>query len=368
MIESYTFKADERNGELSSRGTSKSGFSGAPLAAPLGSSNKTESQSVSEQMFDVVLDYEWTNSPTSARKNIPYVLLKEYQVNMSSVITGLLYTAFATYEGTKGLSSSIYDLFSNLDEKLKEGVEKTSEDLKQAYDLNSEDISDKMSTGDQAYKGLYSGVPTGFLYKFPYLQELNYSLSNKWKSGVNFKNKVVSTISDIVENIYTATEIGSHLELPKSFDAEGSESASYKVSFPLLNTVSYDQIKSNWELCHLLVYQNLPNRRSRLLLDPPCIYEVEIPGVRYSPASFVETVTINNYGNTRIMNFDGEDRVIPDIFLVEITLKDLLTPTKNLYQYARESAKKVTVISNDRETITDTTASFLRNVTDLSNS
>ena len=51
----------------------------------------------------------------------------------------------------------------------------------------------------------------------------------------------------------------------------------------------------------MLLYQQLPNKISKVLLEPPVIYEVEIPGVFYTPFAYIAGVNVANKGAVRKM-------------------------------------------------------------------
>ena len=57
----------------------------------------------------------------------------------------------------------------------------------------------------------------------------------------------------------------------------------------------------NWEFLFLLVYQNTPNRISKDLANPPCIYEAKIPGVWYSKYASITNVKVDFVGARREM-------------------------------------------------------------------
>ena len=92
---------------------------------------------------------------------------------------------------------------------------------------------------------------------------------------------------------------GTHIERPKMYSYEGGETKTFK--FTLANTNHVDDIAKNWQLIFMLLYQQLPNKISKVLLEPPVIYEVEIPGVFYTPFAYIQTVNVANKGAIRKM-------------------------------------------------------------------
>jgi hypothetical protein len=126
---------------------------------------------------------------------------------------------------------------------------------------------------------------------------------------------------------------------------KGASNRTYTFQFPLYNinstgignTDPTNTILKNWELCYLLTYQNLVNKRNFYTGIPPVFYEVNIPGIHYCKASYISDLNISNVGNIRLMSLplNGSTKCdvnIPDAYLIEITLTDLLQPSKNLLQ------------------------------------
>lgn len=128
----------------------------------------------------------------------------------------------------------------------------------------------------------------------------------------------------------------------------------YTILFTLFNTLDYapgdvrkwnQQIIRNYELCYLLTYQNLYNKRNLFTGVPPVFYSVTIPGVYYTKAAYVSDFTILNAGNIRTMNLPvgdgGSNQVVnvPDAYVVVMTLTDFFQPSKNFM---------ATVPTNDR--------------------
>ena len=138
-----------------------------------------------------------------------------------------------------------------------------------------------------------------------------------------------------------------YIERPKFFNFQ-NDSESITFNFPLINTgyATVEEISKNWQLCFLLVYQNRPNRRSRELIDPPCIYEVTIPGVKYMPYAYISRLAINFKGARRQMSIDAPPgnvtTIIPDAFDVNITLTGLVPETRNFLYAALSDKQNVT--------------------------
>ena len=139
------------------------------------------------------------------------------------------------------------------------------------------------------------------------------------------------------------------------------------ITFYLYNTIDTGEvtasgkpvnvIKRNWDLCFLLTYQNLPNRISKNLLLPPCLYEVVIPGYKKLPLSTVSNIKITNVGNVRIIDLGNGNivnsiqnsncKVVPEAYKVELTFTSVFKNTRNTFLYAAvpEAGITVTVVT-----------------------
>jgi hypothetical protein len=115
---------------------------------------------------------------------------------------------------------------------------------------------------------------------------------------------------------------------------------SFNISFPLYNILTYpqddkwnEQILRNWEFCYLLTYQNLFNKRNLFTGIPPVFYEIDIPGIHYTKAGYINNLRILNAGNIRSMSLpiDGTEQTVnvPDAYIINFTITDFFTPSKN---------------------------------------
>ena len=216
----------------------------------------------------------------------------------------------------------------------------------------------------EPYKRLYSTFPTGFKYKFPYFDNTYKNITTSFDGAAGDQSQLpfqqlaakgTSLISSIV-NTFNSLKPGTYIEAPKYASFPTSE-YSYTTSFPLLNTVSFDQTFRNWQLLFMLVYQNLPNRVNRSVILPPKVYECRIPGVWYSRYSHIQNLQINMVGSRREMMLpsggiglpggDGEGKMkvlIPDAWEVSLTVTELIPESQN---YMFESIMRDGLITID---------------------
>lgn len=259
---------------------------------------------------NVAKDYTWTLTPPEIRETAPVIVLKEYEVNESAIKRQLFFygSGALNFLGSGDILSPYTELFPK-------------------------------------------DRPTGFIYQFPYFTETNFEVTSQWQSLDTLEQgqKFVENLAGLVglekeaRNFMTglgnaAAGVGSLLypkvgimDRPKLWSQHDFRVTT--VSFTLFNTYNATDWKKNRELCKLLVNQNLFNKRDFITGIPPVFYELYVPGQHYSIASFIEKLTVRNRGNMR-REFDEKNIEcnVPDAYQVEIVLKDMVMPSKNLFQ------------------------------------
>ena len=216
------------------------------------------------------------------------------------------------------------------------------------------------------YNGLYRLEKTGFKYVLPYLQDDYNSLVNSMDT--NSGQSIVSGISEgLGEAVAQAAGLafalrpGVYIEESQQYNMP-QEGRKITVSFPLLNTGNYADIIQNWQLLFGLIYQNRPGRITKTLVDIPVLYEAIVEGQLFMPYSYITNLEIKHAGNRRSMkinvpkieNNKGSNpsnleikAVIPDAYMVDITLTSLNEETRN---FLFESIKPGLVTSRNINT------------------
>lgn len=311
-------------------------WTGAPKLRPKGGSNKT---------VNIKNDYCWTISPKSARLEIPQIEFEEYELDLSSLITSALYKLRGGIENVQALGQANTEIIKKI----------TGEDVNTVVKSLDASLPSTPTNELNPYAGMYAATKTGFNYVAPYLEELNQGISSRWGDD-NPNNTFNSGLGSIVKgfgeklgsfvdntNLANIAAPGSYAEKPKFFNP--GEPDSYTVRFPLINTYDYKDVVKNWELCYLLTYQNLVNRRSVNLLDPPVLYRVTIPGLRQSPMSYISKLQIQHVGNIRYMDINGMPKPIPEAYMVTITFQDLLMNSRNIFKYALDGQTVIATVA-----------------------
>jgi hypothetical protein len=219
----------------------------------------------------------------------------------------------------------------------------------------------------EPYEGLYITEDTKFSYVLPYFNDLQVMVQNSFNvndemlTQGTLLGKTINTVRSAAESLARMayfTEPGLYIERPKFYQfKQTGDTVSF--SFPLINTgfSTYDDVRLNWQLVFLLTYQNRPNRRTRELIDPACIYEVNIPGVKYIPFAFISQLKIDYIGARRQMELEVPTQngtgtivtIVPDAYVVTVTLEGLVADTQNfLASMLGGKQDVVSVISYDQ--------------------
>jgi len=299
------------------------------------------------------------------------------------------------------------DFFKNAEEKTGIG-KKTSEFFNQFDALqDNNDIYDN-NPYLRPYRNLYITEPTGWQFVFPYFENYSGLQANAFSDDA--PNPFLGILKKAAEGLTDLASTAAILRGPASISfVEKSKFYSYSTdgeditfTFPLINTgsVSFEDVIRNWELLFLLLYNNKPARRNTALIDPPNIYQVEIPGVKFLPFCYVSSIAVEFQGTRRELTFDlsyidnlnlesalptfqggignavgGVIRnflnnkvtevkgffnqpirkkmttIIPDAYLVKVTLKSLIADSKNFMYSIINNQPLVTTSVSDQSAL-----------------
>ena len=313
--------------------------------------------------IDIIRDFSWTLTPLNEKTvaNVPVIYLNEYYQIESQLNQALL-----PYGG--GGLPKLGNNTSTLGGLINFATALTKYTTIGSNSTNNSDL----------YKGLFDHLHPGFKYVFPNFSKTFYDIGNTWERTdildtllglseqagslaqkgiagvVTTAGKKLKTGEQIIDLVNKLPRQLKNLELfnlasgnptvglmdPPSI-WQSSDKRNITFEFPLYNinvfkdSTPTDTIAKNWELCYLLTYQNLVNKKNFYTGIPPVFYEVIIPGIHYCKASYMSNISITNVGNIRNLKLDvnGNTNVsvnVPDAYMISITLTDLLMPSKNL--------------------------------------
>jgi len=365
---------------------------------------------------DIVSDFYWTYSKLKeARQEVPRIILTEKRLKANALISQLKYSFGVTKDTVtaavnklpENIKNDLNDFFKNAEEKTGIG-KKTSEFFNQFDALqDNNDIYDN-NPYLRPYRNLYITEPTGWQFVFPYFENYSGLQANAFSDDA--PNPFLGILKKAAEGLTDLASTAAILRGPASISfVEKSKFYSYSTdgeditfTFPLINTgsVSFEDVIRNWELLFLLLYNNKPARRNTALIDPPNIYQVEIPGVKFLPFCYVSSIAVEFQGTRRELTFDlsyidnlnlesalptfqggignavgGVIRnflnnkvtevkgffnqpirkkmttIIPDAYLVKVTLKSLIADSKNFMYSIINNQPLVTTSVSDQSAL-----------------
>lgn len=275
--------------------------------------------------FNIVDEYDWTLTPQNnlARSKAPRIILTEMEIDKSQILNS------AMYYYNQGLSLTGLPQFL------------------------SEDPS-------KVYRGLYEGKNTKFWYTIPYFNSENVKIQNNWQSYDITQNVAdnVPIVGDLFQASMNVGRFAQELKYPKVGITDlphfwsSTELIEYTTEFYLHNTREYQEIQKNWEFIFLLSYQNLSNKLSPAAHLVPCMYMVNIPGIRYCPAATLN-IEVQNHGSQRMVTIGSADYLrnilVPEAYHVRITISEKIMPTKNTQLEILKTHRKVNVFRGGLE-------------------
>ena len=322
-------------------------------------------------LVDVVNSYYWTYSKTDrkAREETPTLFLKEKELKTNALVAQLLYTIGAAGEGFTEVAGDIVgqqnvESFKSAILKTFKTVASTSgvanssigKTIQTALDRVKDEnptFEDQRNIWLQPYKNLYLTKDTGWEFNLPYFENFATIAQNIFSQDSGPGNflgmlssgaDLLTNAADIASVLREPTQI-SYVERSKFFNYP-TEGEDFTFMFPLINTGSsiYADVIKNWQLIYLLLYNNRPARKNASVIEQPKVYEVSLPGVKYIPFAYISNISIDFQGARRQMKIprppgtttrainsleNNYDAVIPDAYIVKISLKGLIAESRN---------------------------------------
>jgi len=325
--------------------------------------SRTPQEKVVNSTVDIIRDYDWTYSRNkiSSADEIPYVEIKEFKLAGNSYVTSLMTSALlfpdVIESNFNAVGSSFYEKIANFkDNTFAKFISENKQNLMGKIAENAKNIGSKMAEQikvldnsaaswnnndlEKNYSYLYIRKPTGKTYRFPHFDPNFVNIGNDFSDsyeGDTWMQKSLKNLSETVSmaanliNLASITEPGMYIQRPQ-FYRFGDSSYTTSVDFYLFNTINPNSYLKNLELITNLVIRNTPHRFNRILVDPPCIYELTIPGRGFYPYSYISSLQVQHEGTKRILtNSNGKKAIIPDAFKVHIEFKSLTSEVNNFF-------------------------------------
>ena len=276
--------------------------------------------------YNIIKDYDWTTIPRGAalRSKAPRLLVKSYKLKSNALLNriknyiqvGSGASSKEFYEKMYGEATEQEDAFNfpYFDSALR-NISNTFDDTFRGSDKINSIMGELEGKADQA-----AGA---FRFARDVIGDVAGQGSNIASNLMNFNIK--GAASSLLTGLKDAGgAAGTYIEKPKFYDYSSASEGPLTVNFKLANTINSDFMK-NYELVKKLVEINKPKRNDAISLDPPRIYRVKLLGYRYMPWAYVETLSINTEGTTRMI--DGV--IIPEAYSISISFKPLTIEVSN---------------------------------------
>lgn len=117
---------------------------------------------------------------------------------------------------------------------------------------------------------------------------------------------------------------GTNVETPKLYQYEQSDSP-VEVTFILSNTISKNGVEDNHKLIKHLTRINRPKRTSYVYMEPPRIYEIKIPGLRFIKWASCSNFSVRMLGAKR--EIDGI--LVPEGYEISMSFCSLTLEVEN---------------------------------------
>lgn len=390
----------------------------APANTRLGSGQGVGGIPPAGTVVDVVNDFYWTYSKLrESRQEVPKIILSEKRLKTNALISQLKYSYGVTKEGfnaavdtllSEEQKNSLMNFLKETSNKISSteiGGKTIGDQLQERFE-SLQDSNNVFETNPylKPYQELYITEPTGWEFYFPYFD--NYSGSQLNSFSDEAPNPFLGIIKQGAEVLTDAASIASALRGPASisfverskFYSYSSEGEEFSFNFPLINTgsVSFEDVIRNWELLFLILYNNKPGRRNRSIIDPPVIYQVEIPGVKFLPFCYISNIAVEFQGSRRELSIDlpfienynvdaaapipGQTQlqrilnkltnsepkvrgfinsviprkinaIIPDAYNIKITVKSLVAESKNFMYSILKGQELVTTSTREEQAV-----------------
>lgn len=284
--------------------------------------------------LNVANDFYWTYSKpgSEARKEVPTVILKEKRLKVNALVSQLIYSFGASVDSAQGIVRNLFgqESVNEMNSMINSALGNVQAGAQQAQQFGTEntpgfsarfsditrrvanDVRDENNVYDQApwlepYRNLYITKDTGWEFILPYFENYQGFSANSFSGDVT--NPFLGLLKGGVEGVVNAQEALQTLETPLNYTFQErakfynypTDGEDLTFGFPLINTgsLTFDDVVRNWQLIFLLLYNNKPARQSKSIIEPPPVYEVRIPGVKFLPFCYVSSIAVDFQGSRR---------------------------------------------------------------------
>jgi len=195
--------------------------------------------------------------------------------------------------------------------------------------------------GGNPYKDLYTGEQKMSM-RLPYFNEYHHNINQGWEQNQGPLGSVVENATKLATNVASVLSPAAGILYPKNY--AGAQESSYSFTFYLINTYGgadpitgiKANVGKNKKFLENLIGASLHAQQNSIVVQPPYIWEVYIPGIRWSPAAVINNLVISNKGTmNRGHVFDmPKNYIFPDAWEVTIGIKELINESRSIYEDA----------------------------------
>lgn len=263
------------------------------------------------------MDYDWTSIPKGSvlRSRAPRVTVRSFKIKSSESLNRIKsYAKVAATVDAEAFYNKLYGDIATPDETFRFPF------------LGNAVRSFSNEYGDTFQSAFLGSVDSAFGEASKLYGEFNtYNVGENLTAlaGNIAKADSLKSLTDTATN-GMSTAPGSYIETPKLYQYSQNDSG-LEVSFVLSNTINRESVDNNYKLVQKLTRINRPFRKNAVVMEPPRIYEVKLPGIRYIKWASCSSFSVQLLGAKQLL--DGE--IIPEGYLISMTFTSLTTEVSN---------------------------------------
>lgn len=267
--------------------------------------------------FNVVRDYDWTSIPRGSvlRSNAPRVRVQSFKINSSESINRI--KSYLNSVTTVDADEFYNKLYGNISDPEDTFIFPFLGDAVRSF---SNEYGD---TFQSAFLGSVDSAFGGAAKLFGEIKTYNVSENlGKLAGNIAKADSLGSFVDTATKDMSTSP--GSYIETPKLYQYAQND-AGLEVSFVLSNTIDADGVQKNINMINRLTRINRPFRKNGLVMEPPRIYEIRIPGIRYIKWASCSSFSVQLLGARQMHG----NELIPEGYLISMTFTSLTTEVSN---------------------------------------
>lgn len=266
---------------------------------------------------NIVMDYDWTSIPKGSvlRSRAPRVTVRSFKIKSSESLNRI--KSYAKVVATVDAEEFYNKLYGDI---------ATPEETFRFPFLGDAVRSFSNEYGDTFQSAFLGSVDSAFGEASKLYGE--YKTYNVGKNLAALAGNIAKadSLKSVTDTATTgmSTEPGSYIETPKLYQYSQNDSG-LEVSFVLSNTINRDSVDNNYKLVEKLTRINRPFRKNAVVMEPPRIYEVKLPGIRYIKWASCSSFSVQLLGAKQLLG----GMIIPEGYLISMTFTSLTTEVSN---------------------------------------